>query len=473
MTARFAARDTKLSPNLRSTFTEPSYQALCAVRSGRAREGNEMKTKVSLLAGAALGLALATGAVAPAQAQAAKRQPPASAAEVEALKDQVRALTERLNAQEARQRELEEQARQAQAAAEAVRVQAADEIKTIPQQVTTAVAAAQPKPGWEASTSVNGRMYFNLGNVDIKRDGAKVASSGTGFDIKRFYIGVDHRFDSTYSGNITTDVQYNAAEGLTQIYIKKAYLQAKVSDALTVRLGSADLPWVPFAEGAYGYRFLENTVADRTKFGTSADWGVHASGKLPVADLSYAVSVINGAGYKNPVRSKSVDVEGRLSTTFGPIVVGVGGYRGKLGKDVQGAVTRHTASRVDALAAYRDDRLRLGVEYFATKNWNNVTSVAEDKSDGYSVFGSYDLTPKVSVFGRYDWVNPSKSLNPDFEDNYFNLGINYEPAKTVDLAIVYKRDQVDNGLLGTSNGTIGGVNKGVYDEIGLFGQFRW
>ena len=46
-------------------------------------------------------------------------------------------------------------------------------------------------------------------------------------------------------------------------------------------------------------------------------------------------------------------------------------------------------------------------------------------------------------------------------------------GQIVDLALVYKRDEVTNGSLSTSNGVIGGVNKGTYDEIGLFGQLRW
>ncbi len=49
----------------------------------------------------------------------------------------------------------------------------------------------------------------------------------------------------------------------------------------------------------------------------------------------------------------------------------------------------------------------------------------------------------------------------------------YSPAKIVDLSLVYKRDQVDDGTFATSNGTIGGVDKGTYDEVGLFGQFRF
>ena len=52
----------------------------------------------------------------------------------------------------------------------------------VPADIKSAVAAAKPKPGWEANTSVSGRAYFDLTNIEQKKDGAKVAPSGTSFD---------------------------------------------------------------------------------------------------------------------------------------------------------------------------------------------------------------------------------------------------------------------------------------------------
>ncbi len=443
-----------------------------------------MTTKMSLLTGAAVGVFLASGFAAQAEAKTAhhkaKRADAAAAArakeaeEIEYLKAQVASLTERLNDAEASQRQVQAQA--AQATAQQAQAQLANEIQTIPTEVRTQVASANPKPrpSWADNTSVNGRMYFDLTHVEQKKDGAKIAPTGTGFDIKRFYVGIDHKFNDVWSGNVTTDVQYNSAESLTQVYIKKAYLQAKLSDALIVRAGSADLPWIPLVEETYGYRFVENVLPDRTKFGASADWGLHVSGKLAGGLFNYAVSVVDGAGYKNPVRTKTMDIEGRANLNLDHVVLAIGGYTGKLGKDVQGGPpTFHNATRWDALAAYVDPRFRLGVEYFAADNWNTVTTAASDKSDGYSLWGSINFTPMVSAFARWDHVKPSKTLKPSEKDNYYNLGLNWEPIKIVDLALVYKRDKVDNGLFSTSNGTIGGVSQGTYDEVGLFGQFRW
>ena len=348
--------------------------------------------------------------------------------------------------------------------------------------VAASAAPASAAEWWE-NTKVSGRMYYDFTNIDAKSTpigGPSVdsTSNGTSFDIKRFYVGIDHKFNDMFSANITTDFQYSSAVGSTDIFIKKAYLEANIAPWLDVRLGSTDLPWIPFVEGVYGNRYVENVVVDRTKFGTSADWGVHLKGKFANNIFEYAVSVVNGNGYKKPGfgfgnnRTDGVDVEGRLSANYKNFTLAVGGYDGKLGA-AHGATTYHTATRFDALAAYTTDKIRVGVEYFQANDWNNVKTPTTDSSDGYSAFASYQFTPEWGVFGRYDWVKPNRDTKSALKDNYFNVGVQYTPFKDINLALVYKRDKADNGFIPTSNGTIGGTDNGTYDEVGLWGSFQW
>jgi len=329
----------------------------------------------------------------------------------------------------------------------------------------------------DESTTVSGKVYADFTSIDASSDDVDLPSSGIGVDVKRFYVGINHNFDDIWSANVTTDFNYVGNDGETQVYIKKAFLQAKLSDALIGRVGSADLPWVPSAEDQYGFRWVENTLIDRLKFGTSADWGVHGLGKLADGKFSYGLSVVNGAGYKNPTRSNSMDFEGRVS--FMPVkglTIMLGGYTGKLGKDVEGSATPalHTASRLDALVSYVDGPLRVGAEYFQADNWNNVTAAATDSADGYSVWGSYNFTPMWGFFARFDEAKTSKDVIPDLKDEYYNAGFVAHPRKNVDLAIVYKHEKVDGGgFVNTSNGNIGGLVEGKYDEIGIWGQMAF
>jgi hypothetical protein len=340
-----------------------------------------------------------------------------------------------------------------------------------------AAAPAEALPGWLKGTSISGKGYANVSTIHHKSDGADQADNGTQAELKRFYFQVDHKFNDVFSARFRTDMRYNA-NGTSKdvlVYLKHAYLQAKFAPEFYVRVGEADLPWVPFVEDIYGYRFVENVLIDRTKFGTSADWGVHAGGSFGKGLVNYAVSAVNGAGYKTLSRSSNtIDLAGRVDVhPIKPITLAGGFYTGKLGKSSDVNTTFHRATRWDALAAYTDSRVRAGVEYFHAKDWNQVTSALNDTSDGWSAFGSFAFNPQFSVFGRYDWVKPSKTLNPSLRDHYFNVGLDYKPIKQIDLALVYKRDRAKNGFISTSNGTIGGIDNGTYDEFGLFTQFAF
>ena len=419
-----------------------------------------------------------------------KRGPDPRDAEIKELEAKVDALTQRLDQQDEREQATAQQVAGAQAAAAAAQAQAATALnQTQVAQAQVAKVENQVPPlekaikgGWFAGTTISGKSYFNVSDihqtsVDLLGKKTDNAQNGTQTELKRFYVSVDHKFNDVFSADITTDFRYNAngATKDTLVYVKKAFVQAKFDPAFIVRIGAADLPWVPFDEGVYGFRFVENTLIDRTKFGTSTDWGVHVLGSFANNLVSYQVSAIDGQGYKTLARSSdTLDLEGRLSINpMKVLTFAVGGYTGKLGKsagNLPDTATPHTASRVDALAAYTDKRARFGVEYFAARNWNNVTTAAVDKSDGWSTFGSFAFTPQIVAFGRYDWVKPAKDTNPAFKDHYFNVGLDYKPIPPLDFALVYKRDRADHGLLSTSNGTIGGPAYGTYDEVGLFGQ---
>jgi hypothetical protein len=342
--------------------------------------------------------------------------------------------------------------------------------------ITAVLCAMTAAPAFAAdlaeNTTVNGRLFVDFSNADVSSDGASTAGKGTGIDVKRFYFGATHQFDSTWSVNVTTDFNYLSNDAETQVYIKKAFLQAHFADAFVARLGSADLPWIPTVEDLYGYRYVENVIIDRLKFGTSADWGVHALGVLGGGMFNYAVAVVNGGGYKNPTRSQSMDVEARVA--FMPVTgltVMLGGYDGKLGKDIEATATPalHTAKRGDALVTYINDRVRVGAEYFQAKDWLQVTTAPEDKADGYSLWASYNFTPDWGVFARGDSAKTSKDLNSDQKDEYFNIGVANHVRKNVDISLVYKHEKVDGGgFVNSVNGNLGGLKEGKYNEVGLW-----
>jgi hypothetical protein len=366
--------------------------------------------------------------------------------------------------------------------------------------------------------TVGGKIFADLTDVTQQNNGTDTSNSGTGVDVKRFYLIVNEKFDDMWSAKLETDATYNSVTASTctgsgttlkcstgttaqqvDVYMKNAYLQMSLNPAFWAKLGEADLPWIPFVEGIYGHRYVENTLVDREKVGTSADWGLHVGGDVADKVLSYQVSVVTGNGYKNPTRSKDMDVEGRVDVQpLSGLYLALGGYEGKLGQDKYGSTvtiagvstpqTFRTASRVDALAAYVGYGLRAGVEYFSTNDWTNgITGSSDvpeytssgavnpsDKADGTSVFASYDFTPMWGVFARWDQAKLSKDIAPGLTDQYFDVGLESHPIKNVDVALVYKHEKMDGGpaadSYSTTNGAAFNEANGKYDEIGIWTQ---
>ncbi len=313
-----------------------------------------------------------------------------------------------------------------------------------------------------STTTVSGKMYIDFSDITAKNAaGTKIDPSGDGLDVKRFYFGVTHQFDSVWSANINTDSGYSSATGNTQVFIKTAYVQAKLSPLAIIQAGSANQPWIPFVEDLYGFRYVENTLTDRLHVANSADWGLHLLGSNGM--IAYNVAAVNGGGYKNPTRGKAVDLEGRVSLTpIKGLTFAVGGYQGKLGKDSNAATTTRNASREDGLIEYSTAQFTLGAEAFQQYEWGFTTGTATDKGDGYAVWGNVKIGGPFALFGRYDQDKPSENLHPAEKDQYYNLGVQYDVIKGVQIALVYKNDKVDNPASASQAAT--------YDELGLFSQ---
>lgn len=325
--------------------------------------------------------------------------------------------------------------------------------------VAAAPLAALAQPTEPGSTELSGVVFANASHVDQSDDNAEPSTRGARFDLKRAYLAVEHRFTEGLSANLTTEFQYGSETGATDFFVKKVYLQAELSEALELRLGASDTPWIAYANSLYGNRWIDKPLVDRVGAGQSADWGVHAAGDLPGGVVSYAVSMLDGGGHRDPSQAGDIDIEARISAKIDDVQFGLGGYSGKLG---EGGSALRSARRLNMALAYAHKTFRVGVEVFTAKNWDNVTTVATDRSRGYAMFAAYDLSDKINAFARYDRLKPTRASDPARTEDYVNLGLAYSPVRDVDIAMVYKRDTSESG-----------GSKDARDEVGVYAQLRF
>ncbi|HEY8587059.1 MAG TPA: porin [Rhodanobacter sp.] len=415
-----------------------------------------MRSRLIVLAiAASLGLTSFTAVAVPLKAGSAV----VDRSEVELLKAQLAVLQAKVNALEQRadaRPAIDANATQ-RAVATSSAVPTSDNKLAVPEQAMN-------------HTELSGKMFFDFTRInDRNSDQGKSDKSGVGLDVKRFYLGVDHTFNDIWSANLTTDFSYSASDGRTSLFVKKAYVQGRFDDAAVLRVGSSDMPWIPLVDQYSGFRYVESSMTDRLKYGNSADWGLHLGGEVGAGmPLSYAVSVVNGNGYKNPGRSQGVDVEGRVGfEPFANTVVAIGGYRGHRGQETQNVPAVHVAERGDIMLAYASKTFRLGAEYFAARNWNNVLNPLADRADGYSLWGSVAVADDVSLFARYDSANLSKSLDHDARDTYYHAGVEYQVTKGFKLAGVWKHGDAHKSVATPLPPHVQSVRT---DEVGVFGE---
>ncbi|HVY24186.1 MAG TPA: porin [Steroidobacteraceae bacterium] len=342
----------------------------------------------------------------------------------------------------------------------------------------------------DETTKVSGYGFIDLTDLSktttTKASGAEVddKGNGIGLDVKRFYVGIDHVFDDTWSANVTTDFQYASAISNTEVFIKKAYLQMKVNDGFVLRAGSSEMPWTSFVEPQYGFRYIEKTATDLGGVANTTDWGLHATGKFADGIVNYAVSVVNGGGFKNPTRSKTMDVEARIGVMpVKGLSIGIGAYTGKRGLETDLNPAEKNYTRYDAMIGYVSDRFRLGAEYYLARNLSTVQQdgtanpngtipsaarIDSDKAHAISGWASVNFTSRIAAFLRYDDVksSPSDSINPNRENTskYWHAGVGFQLRKNIDLALAYKNTKTDTNFGTTSSST---------NEFGLWSQLKF
>lgn len=326
-----------------------------------------------------------------------------------------------------------------------------------------AIAAGAPPSacgGPQGCTRLGGTLFANAVHFEQADRGHAVRESDERFNVRRLYLSVDHRFSAVWSANLTTDATYASAGGRARAFVKKAYVEGAFAPLANLRVGAAGMPWIPFVESWYGYRFVEGTLVDRAGFGNSTDWGLHLSGAGGRVD--YQASVATGGGYRKPSHVGRADLAARAAWLPVPgLVLAAGGYAGDLGGEAM--LTPHRVRRRDLMMAWRRAGLRLGGEWFSARNWKRLGSGRSDAASGWSLWASRDFA-QASVFARYDRVRPSTELAAAEVGTYWNAGIAFPLAPWARLAVAHKVRQARHG---------GSLADGWTRETGAWLEAKW
>jgi len=295
--------------------------------------------------------------------------------------------------------------------------------------------------------SVYGEMLANSKIASSKNTVSNVTTRNVQSNIDRAYLGVRYEASPIWSLNFKTEFRSVVGATNNVLRVKEANVEGRFSDALVVKLGSAELPLVTFEDNAWGHRYLMPGLAELNATmlkSNTADYGIHFSGAVDSMDsgmFDYAASVIQGGGYLNQQNNSSSHIDYELlgSYSYDNAIVTAGYRSGYNGVAAQASANK----RYNFGLGYNlEDIGSFGAEYIRIDDRSGVTQV---KRAAWSVYGAAPVADALSLVARYDRTDPNTAVSNDTADKYLvALEHTYNENVSVAFSYDYTKDKAAN-----------------------------
>ncbi|MFH0988424.1 MAG: hypothetical protein V1799_00220 [bacterium] len=298
--------------------------------------------------------------------------------------------------------------------------------------VITSFVSAQEKPAGTVWGYIFGDYYYKLtGNAAEAAPSqySKTEKDMNAFHIRRMYLGYDHTFSTTFSGQLLLESNDKSLEngGRYGFYVKTAYLEwREIFQQSNLFIGLIPTQTIHPTEKFWIYRPVEKVLIDYRGLGPATDIGVALRGKLnSQGTVAYSFMIGNGTAQK-PENNKYKKFYGLFDVK--PIArLTVEGYF-----DYEPAANASDKTTWKILAAYEMNNATIGVEALQQIQKSAGVSGADKVPFGWSVFSWLRLNEKINAFGRIDHYIPDiKTTNADYEDTFFTIGIDYSPVNNI------------------------------------------
>lgn len=268
------------------------------------------------------------------------------------------------------------------------------------------------------------------------------------FYFRRIYLGYQYHFSPEISAKIVLEGNdalriLNDARGL---YVKYAYVW--VEDLFPFgfpnwfAIGALATPTWNFSEKFYGYRFLERTLLDMRRMGSSNDVGAAIGGRFGKdSPLGFVLMIGNGRNGKFEDDKYKVlygSIEGVLLNQKLWVQL-YGDYR-NFDIGVKGGI-----ATVKGFVGFQPaERFRLGLE-FGMQNTSYDDQIAERPqilngttfddvlAIGVSGFLRYAFAEQLELFARADFFDPDNNQEEKYTEAFLVFGVRWDIIKNVTL----------------------------------------
>lgn len=175
-----------------------------------------------------------------------------------------------------------------------------------------AKASPAKLPDWADRFSLDG-----IGFMRYTREFGDSPKEFNEFDLDRAYLVLWAKLWDKGKIRYTLEGGDLRENGTDEFQVVTKHFFLEIQDTLFegdyLRMGQTDLPWVPYSEGIWNYRFQGTVFADRSGYLTSTDLGIGYGGKFPKGYGSWQINAANGEGWKKNETGKHKDAHFRLT----------------------------------------------------------------------------------------------------------------------------------------------------------------
>ena len=270
-----------------------------------------------------------------------------------------------------------------------------------------------------------GKVFANFNHDNDKNE----------FELKRAYLGYSYKIDDNFSTKITFDVGNNSSGSSYTTFLKIASLTWKPMTNTTLNMGMIGTKNFKFMEKSWGRRYIEKSALDKEKWANSADLGVSLDYKV-FENFTLDGQILNGEGYK-----KTQDADGLMRVGFGGTYK-LSSFSIRLFRDIKSCACSDINQEITtASISYSNNGLNLG---FETDMMANSSNIENEDREIMSVYGSYKLSERYTLFGRYDDYTSEGSWDED--GTYAIAGVEAQLTKGVKAAVNVRQTTNENDV---------------------------
>ncbi|HUJ12307.1 MAG TPA: hypothetical protein VL284_00840 [Thermoanaerobaculia bacterium] len=196
--------------------------------------------------------------------------------------------------------------------------------------------------------------------------------------------------------------------------LKYAFGQLNLDDWTThgswLRFGLQQTPWIDYAEGIYRYRFQGPTFVDREGLLASSDLGFSGHYNFAGNYGDIHAGVYNGEGYNHPEANNEKSFQVRATLRPLPLGGAMKGLRISGYADIDHYVESGKKQRYLGQVSYESPWVNAAVEYVDVKDRTSVTKTEID-GRGYSVWATPKFGGGWEALLRHDDFKPNSDAS--------------------------------------------------------------